>query len=375
MRRVERRLVSSLLCPTCGGALTLEAFLGDEQRVKEGALVCGACRVWYPVVASVPVLLVFATALHERFASERRDELSRLGELGPPAGSPRPGEESTLRTFTEEWSQVGESDLSFTYSFDELKELNRRVWLRALARPGAPSLARVLEVGCGGGHEARALHEVAGGAEVYAVDLNLAVLGRAASEEPVEGLHYVIASLFDLPFAPESFDLVYSQGVLHHTYSTQAALTEIARFVADAGHLFVWLYAHEDRFGLHGRRAVVTRAMYGAERVLRPPLARAPETVRAAFFGLASRAAHPLLRPRLTHAERWERENTDHFLRDIFSPQFAWRQRWNDVIEWFEELGFEIVDVQSPKAYRELFADRLWGVGLTGRRTRANASS
>jgi len=37
-------------------------------------------------------------------------------------------------------------------------------------------------------------------------------------------------------------------------------------------------------------------------------------------------------------------------------------------MEWFEDAGFEIVGMQSPAAYRDLFGAPLWGVGLTGRR-------
>jgi hypothetical protein len=71
----------------------------------------------------------------------------------------------------------------------------------------------------------------------------------------------------------------------------------------------------------------------------------------------------------MRHASQWCREDTETFLRDWLSPPYAHRHRWNEVIGWFEELGFEIVDVQSPLAYAGLFGAPLWGVGLTGRRT------
>ena len=38
------------------------------------------------------------------------------------------------------------------------------------------------------------------------------------------GTHFVQADVLDLPFRPESFDVVFSEGVLHHTPSTERAL-------------------------------------------------------------------------------------------------------------------------------------------------------
>lgn len=357
------QLAQRLVCPACGGTLELRAFEQDGERVTAGVLLCGSCRTWYPVTSSVPVLLDFRTPLHERFAAEHS---SAVHGYAPPRGEPRPGEEDVQRTFGEEWGAVVGSDLSFTYSHDDLVALNRDVWLRFLG--DAPRVPRVLDVGCGLGAETLALREATGAEEIVGIDLNLSLLASRAAAEPPEGVHFVVASMFALPFERRSFDLVYAQGVLHHTWSTAAAFDAVAGFVGDGGALFVWVYGQEDRLGLDGRRALVTRSMYVAEQGLRPVLARAPDAVRSGFFALASRAAHPLLRPRVPHSERWEIDNTEHYLRDMLSPRFAHRHRWNEVIEWFEAAGFEIVGVQSPRAYRERFGDRLWGVGVAGRR-------
>jgi hypothetical protein len=52
------------------------------RRVREGALACAACRVWYPVDSYVPVLLDFETEFHRLFAARHARELEQLAGYG-----------------------------------------------------------------------------------------------------------------------------------------------------------------------------------------------------------------------------------------------------------------------------------------------------
>jgi SAM-dependent methyltransferase len=303
------------------------------------------------------LLLDFTTPVHERFAQNHS-----VPGYHPPAGTPRPGEESVRQTFGEEWGAVASSELSFTYSHEDLVALNRRVWLR---RAAEEQLGSVLDAGCGLGRETLALREVTGAELVVGVDLNSALAESREAADPPPGVHFVVASLFALPFPDASFDLVYAQGVLHHTHSTQNALRAVARHVREGGYLFVWLYALEDRLV---ERRLRRRAATAAEAVVRPLVARSTPRARRTFFRLARAVAHPRLRSRMRHGERWQPMDTEAFLRDWLSPRYAHRHGWNEVIEWLEELGFAVVDLHSPLAYRRLFAQRLFGIGLTARR-------
>ncbi len=58
---------------------------------------------------------------------------------------------------------------------------------------------------------------------------------------PNEGVHQ--ASVLSLPFEDQSFDMVYSHGVLHHVPEIEVAQQEIARVLNPDGELVAMLYA------------------------------------------------------------------------------------------------------------------------------------
>ncbi len=94
----------------------------------------------------------------------------------------------------------------------------------------------VLEAGCGTG---MILKEVAPHARAaVGIDLSPGMLHEAAHR----GLQVAQASITQLPFADESFDLVYSYKVLAHIERIDVALSEMARVTRRGGHMLAEFY-------------------------------------------------------------------------------------------------------------------------------------
>lgn len=105
--------------------------------------------------------------------------------------------------------------------------------------------ARIIDVGCGTGHRVIPLAKHFGVTEYVGVDHSTASL--AVAKELVEELGFKQATLvegdiFNLPYLDESFDIVISQGVLHHTSEPYRGLKELARVCKPNGFVDIYLY-------------------------------------------------------------------------------------------------------------------------------------
>jgi ubiquinone/menaquinone biosynthesis C-methylase UbiE len=96
--------------------------------------------------------------------------------------------------------------------------------------------ARVLEVGCGTGLILGRVAQFAAGAA--GIDLSGGMLAGARAR----GLDVVQASATALPWADESFDVVYSFKVLAHVADIRTAMAEMARVCRPGGHVLAEFY-------------------------------------------------------------------------------------------------------------------------------------
>lgn len=106
---------------------------------------------------------------------------------------------------------------------------------------------RVLEVGCGLGTDA--VNFARAGADYTGVDLSEASLALARRRFEVFGLtgRFFVANGEEVAshLPDETFDLVYSFGVIHHTPHPAEVVRQIRRLVRDDGEFRLMLYAKE----------------------------------------------------------------------------------------------------------------------------------
>jgi ubiquinone/menaquinone biosynthesis C-methylase UbiE len=119
---------------------------------------------------------------------------------------------------------------------------------------------RVLEIGCGTGTDL--LQFARGGAQVTGLDLtprSVEIARRRFAVYGCEG-NFAIGDAENLAFPDESFDLVYSFGVLHHAPDTERAINEAHRVLRRGGRAVVMLYHRASLYywgALIARRGVI----------------------------------------------------------------------------------------------------------------------
>jgi ubiquinone/menaquinone biosynthesis C-methylase UbiE len=149
-----------------------------------------------------------------------------------------------------------------TRHFYELVEAHR--YTKEWHIPAAADFAgarglKVLEIGCGLGTDGAQFAEA--GADYTGVDLTEAAVELARRRFELFDIPgtFKTADAESLSFPDESFDLVYSHGVLHHTPDTGKAIQEIHRVLRPGGRAVVMLY-HRGSYNYRVNISVLRRA-------------------------------------------------------------------------------------------------------------------
>jgi len=103
---------------------------------------------------------------------------------------------------------------------------------------------RVLEIGLGQGADAEQIVSRGGiysGADLTAESVKRVKMRFSLKDLPSDRIEQ--ASALDLPFDDNSFDIVFSHGVLHHIPEIGKAQAELQRVLRPGGRLIVMLYA------------------------------------------------------------------------------------------------------------------------------------
>ncbi len=210
-------LLPFLRCPSSGEALRLvdarTAPGGDE--IVAGRLLTPAGRE-YAIEQGVPVLLDPDT-----FA---------------------PGQAETRESFSEKWRRApGYREDTKAHYVKWYLDRYGHGDLEGLRRFLLPK-RRVLDAGTGHGRDSEMYATLAPQATVFGVDLSAGIHLAYEHLHHLPNLHLVQADLTRLPFAPESFDFVACDQVIHHTPDTRRSFSALLTRLAPGGHAAVYVY-------------------------------------------------------------------------------------------------------------------------------------
>lgn len=106
-----------------------------------------------------------------------------------------------------------------------------------------PMGSNILEAGCGTGQMSIVLSRYA--RQIYGIDLSKGSLIEAKqfiNSNDIKSVHLFRMNIFKLFFEENTFDVIISNGVLHHTYNPKLAFSKLVRVLKPGGIIVIGLY-------------------------------------------------------------------------------------------------------------------------------------
>jgi len=148
-------------------------------------------------------------------------------------------EKSTGQLFEKLWAPYEQQ------AFDESVQLFRRRLDIVGFDTGFFQGKTVLDAGCGGGRNTIAMARL-GASEAQGIDLGGEGIANARERaKDLDNVNFQQASILDIPFEDNKFDLVWCAGVMMITDDEDRALDELTRVLKPGGLLYLLVYADE----------------------------------------------------------------------------------------------------------------------------------
>ena len=280
-------------CPGCAGDLELAG----------GSLACRACGHAFGVEGDIPLLF-----WPNQWEADRADVTDAVKAFY----------EATPFPNYDEFDSVG-----------SLIRKAREGLFAKLLDDQVPPGARVLECGCGTGQLTNFLsiaNRTVFGTDLCLNSLKLGEEFRAKSQ--LVNAHFLQMNLFRPCFRTGSFDLVVSNGVLHHSSDPRLGYETIAKLARPGGYVLIGLYHRYGRLITDFRRALF--------RVTRDRFTGLDPNLRAGGMAAAKRRA---------------------WFMDQYKHPHESKHTLGEVMEWFEASGVDFVTSVPRSRPFQPFAD------------------
>ena len=171
-------------------------------------------------------------------------------------------DKKTVQSFGEEWQKFS------SFSEAEIKNIGDE-YFDIVDESILNSNSTVLDMGCGSGRWSKYLAPNV--KFIEAIDPSDAIFSATKLLSNVNNIRTTQASSDNIPFNDETFDFVFSLGVLHHIPETQTALIDTVKKVKKGGYLLIYLYYNLDN------RGVLYKALFKLSSVIRFIVAALPK--------------------------------------------------------------------------------------------------
>ena len=321
-------------------------LLEIEQSGADGRVLQGKLRsldgTMYAITNGIPRFVLTQDEKQEQTA----------GSFGYKWNQRQTYDSPGMRATAREW-------LVKRYGFESAQEMER--YMRRQKR--------ILDAGCGSGFSTSLwMSSSWTGTNWIGVDLSTAIDVAQDRLGARPGTHFVQADILQLPFPNDTFDIIFSEGVLHHTPSTESALKSLAQLLVPGGEIMFYVYRTKGpirEFSDDYLRTVFSSLPPDkAWEMLRPltMLSQAlaelnaeiqvPEDIPCLGIKAGRCDVQRLVYwhfAKLYWNKQFSFEENNHVNFDWYHPKYAHRQNEDQVRLWCAQAGLEIIHMDTEE--------------------------
>jgi ubiquinone/menaquinone biosynthesis C-methylase UbiE/uncharacterized protein YbaR (Trm112 family) len=343
---MQYQLHEWLKCPVTKTPLKLQVLAefekkyqdGPVKEIKDGLLFSEAGFV-FPIIDGIPRLLVesiydYKDFLKQRFSDYTKARIYLENNYNDLLKTCICRNKKTKKTFEFEWSflQPHKKDRIWQETVEQLTD----VFLKETGEPKEFFTGKsIIDIGSGHGLMTAKMAET--GKFAVGIEISKAI-ENAYKRNNSRNAWYIQADLQHLPFADNSFDVLYSSGVIHHTPDTEKSLSLIQTTLKQGGKICLWLY-HPQKSKLHNLSLQ-----------LRKLTRRLPLWLSAPFLILFVFPFTFLIKTvRRKKAPNYREEIID--LLDAFTPEFRFEVPQETAIGWLNKRGYQDISITSSNQF------------------------
>ena len=330
------KLLEVLACPKCLTPLTCRADeRAEDTEIMTGVLKCARCNQEYRITAGIP-----------RFVAP----------------------DSYANSFGYQWNRFRQEQLD---SANGTCLSHKRFYAETEWSPEWMAGKWILDAGCGAGRFLDVVAQTE--AEVVGIDLSSAVEAARDNLKGNRRVHFVQASIYEMPFRDGAFDGVYCIGVIQHTPDPLKTVRSLPRVLKPGGSIALSMYEKARYTLFHSKYLIrpLTKKLSDASlltaiRIFMPVLFPISEVAfRIPFAKRFLRFAIPIANyvgeRELTTKQRYAWSLMDTF--DMLAPQYDQPQTEPEVSAAMHSSGIDEINRTKVK-----------GLNLIGRKVSPNGT-